>query len=149
MSGVVIEFSDFLSRRRGGTGSSAEAQSATPQFAAVLPPPVTGLLDFRFWEGASGARYVHHVYSLVGCPQLPPAVCLLVAVETGACRLLDVMQLDNEAPSLNLAHIRHRGAMLGATEVHVHLLAATADRSRVAADLAAALLPPGQTTATA
>lgn len=116
--------------------------------ATVAPPPATGLLDFRFWEGASGSRYVHHVYSLIGCPQLPPAVYLLVGIEDGARRVLHVGRIEHDAASLNLAEIRQRGASLGAAEVHVHLLAATSDRAAVAADLAAALTSAGHASAT-
>jgi hypothetical protein len=40
---------------------------------------------------------------------------------------------------LNLAHLRHEGAKLGANEVHIHLLADTADeRDQVEMDLTTA-----------
>jgi hypothetical protein len=41
--------------------------------------------------------------------------------------------------TLNLAHLRHEGAKIGANEVHIHLLAETAeDRAEVEADLTSA-----------
>jgi len=41
--------------------------------------------------------------------------------------------------TLNLAYLRHEGAKIGANEVHIHLLAETAeDRADVEADLTAA-----------
>jgi hypothetical protein len=48
-------------------------------------------------------------------------------------------QTKDDAITLNLAHLRHEGAKLGANEVHIHLLAETAeDRSHVEGDLNAA-----------
>lgn len=74
-----------------------------------------------FWRGTSGHAYVHTVYSLAGCPSLPPASVLLARQVDGAGRMvLDVFGVANSAPSLNLAEVRHRGALMGANEVHVH-----------------------------
>ncbi|MGI9475091.1 MAG: hypothetical protein ACR2PI_00150 [Hyphomicrobiaceae bacterium] len=74
------------------------------------------------WRGASGHAYVHTVYSLAGCPELPPASVLLVKRdEPDAARvILKAMTVEHEAPSLNRADIRQQGALLGATEVHLH-----------------------------
>jgi hypothetical protein len=48
-------------------------------------------------------------------------------------------QTKDDADTLNLAHLRHQGAKIGANEVHIHLLAETAeDRAQVEADLTAA-----------
>jgi hypothetical protein len=48
-------------------------------------------------------------------------------------------QAKDDADTLNLAHLRHQGAKIGANEVHIHLLAETAeDRAEVEADLTAA-----------
>jgi hypothetical protein len=45
-------------------------------------------------------------------------------------------QTKDDAISLNLAHLRHQGAKLGANEVHIHLLAETPDeRAQVEGDL--------------
>ena len=33
---------------------------------------------FHYWRGASGRRYLHSVYTLVGCPALPQANYILV-----------------------------------------------------------------------
>src|SRR6476620_241263 len=33
---------------------------------------------FHYWRGASGRRYLHSVYSLIGCPALPRANYILV-----------------------------------------------------------------------
>lgn len=75
-----------------------------------------------FWHGTSGHAYVHSVYSLAGCPEVPPASVLFVKREEpeGARVVLKVMSVEHDAPSLNRADIRRCGAQLGATEVHLH-----------------------------
>ncbi|KAB2939823.1 MAG: hypothetical protein K8F92_03485 [Hyphomicrobium sp.] len=79
---------------------------------------------FHFWTGASGKRYVHSVYQLLECPPLPAANYVLVRRRTnGRAEALSVGRVNNDAPSLNLAEIRQRGAELAADEIHVHLLA--------------------------
>jgi len=92
-----------------------------------MPSTAAGLKSrFHFWTGASGCRYVHTVYNLVDCPEIPPANFLLVRREvSGLCTVLAIGHLKHAAGSLNLAEIRKRGARLGANEVHVHLLAPT------------------------
>jgi hypothetical protein len=95
---------------------------------------------FRYWRGASGRRYLHSVYSLVGCPALPRANYILVRrYEDGTREALAFGQTKDEAASLNLAHLRHEGAKCGANEVHIHVLADTErERDLVEADLMAA-----------
>ncbi len=79
---------------------------------------------FHFWTGASGKRYVHSVYDLVECPPLPAANYVLVRRDSnGRPHALSIGRTTSSVPSLNLAELRHRGAELGANEVHVHLLA--------------------------
>jgi hypothetical protein len=95
---------------------------------------------FHYWRGASGRRYLHSVYTLIGCPALPQANYILVHHHDDGTRMpLAFGQAKDEATSLNLAHLRHQGAKLGANEVHIHLLAETAEeRAAVEADLTAA-----------
>ncbi len=95
---------------------------------------------FHYWRGASGHRYLHSVYSLIGCPALPQVNYILVRRrEDGTREPLAFGQTKGDANSLNLAHLRHEGAKLGANEVHIHLLAETPEtRDRVEADLAGA-----------
>ena len=95
---------------------------------------------FHYWRGASARRYLHSVYTLIGCPALPQANYILVRRhEDGTRTPLAFGQARDEATSLNLAHLRHQGARLGANEVHIHLLAETAEeRAAVEADLTAA-----------
>jgi hypothetical protein len=88
--------------------------------------------EFRFWTGSSGQRYVHSVFSLIGCPELPSAVYMLMHTDANGVRtLLRVGRTEHDAPSLNLAEIRHRGAQLGANEVHVHFLASSERQRRL------------------
>lgn len=95
---------------------------------------------FHYWRGASGHRYLHSVYSLIGCPVLPQVNYTLVRrLEDGTRKPLAFCQTKGDANSLNLAHLRHEGAKLGANEVHIHLLAETPEtRDAVEADLAGA-----------
>jgi hypothetical protein len=94
----------------------------------------------HFWRGASGRRYAHALYSLIACPPLPRSSYLLVRRDEEDQReVLFVGVADSSAPTLNLAHVRQRGATLGANEVHVHFLAETAEQRRLAVcDLRAA-----------
>ena len=93
------------------------------------------------WAGASGKRYQHSVYGLLECPPLPQAVYLLVRRQAnGALKVLYIAPALSDAPSLNLARIRQRGAALGANEVHAYLLATSAEACRtIACDLRAGL----------
>ena len=95
---------------------------------------------FHYWRGASGRRYLHSVYTLIGCPALPRANYILVRrFEDGTRAALAFGQTRDDTASLNLAHLRHQGAKCGANEVHIHLLAESADsRASVEADLLAA-----------
>jgi hypothetical protein len=100
---------------------------------------------FHFWTGASGKRYVHTVYNLIECPVLPAANVALVRRDAkGRRTVLAITHVANDAPSLNLAEVRRRGAELGANEVHVHLLADTIrDIKHTEFDLRAGLFDAG------
>jgi hypothetical protein len=88
--------------------------------------------EFFFWTGASSHRYVHSVFSLIGCPELPPANYILVSRDPrGRRKILRIGRTEHDAPSLNLAEIRHRGAKLSANEVHVHLLSGSEAQRRI------------------
>jgi hypothetical protein len=95
---------------------------------------------FHYWRGASGRRYLHSVYSLVGCPALPRANYILVRrFDDGTRAALAFGQTKDDAVTLNLAHLRHEGAKCGANEVHVHLLAEDEEaRALVETDLVGA-----------
>jgi hypothetical protein len=137
MTAAVIELAEYVARRCGikPVSTANAAISAKPVQDAKTPTVAAPKFDFCFWQGATGARYVHHVYSLIECPQVPAANYLLFGRdEDGSRRLLHAGMVSHAAPSLNLAEIRHRGATLGAREVHVHLLA-DSDGRRAAIDM--------------
>jgi hypothetical protein len=118
MSAEIIGLAEFRARRAGHALPHATDQA---NIAADLTP------RFHFWTGASGKRYVHTVYSLFDCPPLGIASYVLVRRSNKTERsILAIGRLSHEQPSLNLAEIRQRSAMVGADEVHVHLLATSA-----------------------
>ncbi len=152
MTAAVIELSAYVARR-GGDKSRASAldtvstktghdrPSDIPQVSTNSEQNSVPKFDFCFWQGATGERYVHHVYGLIDCPQVPAANYILFGhAEDGSRRVLHVGMVTHEAPSLNLAEIRHRGATLGAREVHVHVLGTTdGRRAAIEMDLRAGL----------
>ncbi|MGD9868262.1 MAG: hypothetical protein AB7U38_09730 [Hyphomicrobiales bacterium] len=117
------------------------SQAQISQFPANEPAILSrdGIVaePYHYWMGASGARYLHTVYTLRSCPLLPRANFILVRREAnGSRRPLAIGRTMAGAQSLNLAYLRREGARAGANEVHVHLLAETdAERSRVETDL--------------
>ena len=123
--------------------AEVRAQRVTPAVERRAAKAEPRLIErFHFWSGASTKRYVHTVYSLLDCPELPDAVYVLARRDTSGRRSpLTIGRLTHAAPSLNLAEIRQRGATLGANEVHVHLLASTdAEMKLVEFDLRAGQL---------
>ena len=115
--------SDFGADERARKGSQAEA-----------------LAGFEFWSGASGRCYVHSVFSLQTCPELPQANFMLVLRhEDGSRDVRHIGRTTNKSPSLNLAHIRQLGAESAANEVHVHFLGSDErTRTQIAFDLESA-----------
>ena len=109
------------------------------------PGPVArcGVLDEPAASAPGAARpeqrYAHSVFSLIECPPLPRSpTCWCAATPDGSAQVLHIASGASDAPTLNLARIRQRGAMLGANEVHVHVLARTDDeRQLVVCDLRA------------
>ncbi len=122
----------------------AEANETAPWGPADEPALVCAearfAQAFHYWRGASGRRYLHSIYTLIGCPALPRANYILVRRHDDGTRTpLAFGQTKDEACSLNLAHLRHEGAKRGANEVHIHLLAETPqERAAVQSDLTGA-----------
>ena len=92
---------------------------------------------FHYWDGLSGNRYLHSVYKLQECPELPKANYIMVRkLENGEAVPLFIGQTVADATSLNLAHIRQKAACLGANEIHIHVLTDSAsERNEVERDL--------------
>ena len=111
--------------------AEVRARRSNPSPVAPFGGDIEPTDRFHFWSGASGQRYVHSVYSLLECPEIPAANFLLVRRDgAGHREVLAIGRLRHGSSSLNLAEIRLRGARLGANEVHVHLLAPSADERR-------------------
>jgi hypothetical protein len=93
------------------------------------------------WRGASGQRYLHTVYDFVACPPLVDAVIVLVKrTSDGLAVPCHINMTSSDCTSLNLAAIRHRGAVLGVSEVHVHSIAPSEEaRALAVCDLRAGL----------
>ena len=121
MAARIIQLAEVRARRLGIAHNQARLEDTA------------GLTErFHFWSGASGRRYVHTIYSLVECPALPQGNYVLVNRDgRGSRTVLAVGRLTHDASTLNLAEIRHQGSMLGANEVHVHLLAGTSKQSKL------------------
>ena len=120
MSALIIDFAEARERTQSAR-STGQRRAETPAVSGNAP---TGRERFHFWTGNSGARYVHTVYDLVSCPTLPASNYMLIKrTDAGELDVLAIGQVSNSATSLNLAEVRRHGAELGATEVHVHLLA--------------------------
>ena len=95
---------------------------------------------WHVWQGASGRDYAHRVYSLIECPPLCKAAYVLVRrYAQGRCRVLRIGLGQSDAPTLNLAAVRQKGAQAGANEVHVYPAAPEAELRLVACDLRARL----------
>lgn len=124
MSARIINFAEARAAR--GKPRMIETRPTT-----VAEPSPELMQRFQFWTGASGRRYVHTIYTLLDCPALSSANFILVARDADGQRsVLEIGRLGTNAPTLNLAEIRQRGAVLGANEVHVHLLADSARESQ-------------------
>jgi hypothetical protein len=117
--------------------SPARMRAAPAPVPLGLPPQVPARQ--HLWRGASGKAYVHSVYSLIECPPLPKAGYILARRDASGRRTaLHIGLGRSDAPTLNLARVRQRGAQLGANEVHVHFLPASQEaRALVTFDLRA------------
>lgn len=81
---------------------------------------------FHFWRGASSRRYVHIVHGIFECPDIKASNYVLARVDAGGVRTpVRISRTTSAHGSENLAEIRFHAARLGATEVHLHVLADT------------------------
>lgn len=104
----------------------------------ALTRPAAQLVE---WHGASGRVYQHIVYSLIECPRVPEVNYALAYRDVnGERRILKIGRTEHDAQTLNLARIRQEGALLGANEVHLYVLARTdTERAQIEFDLSAGL----------
>lgn len=119
------------------TRSQAVARSG--DYSGSCGEPWGGPSRLAEWGGASGRRYQHLVYDLLACPLAPKANYVLARRDAdGHTTVLKVGRTSHDAPTLNRAQIRHEAAVLGASEVHLHIFARTeAERVRIEHDIAA------------
>ncbi len=129
MTAQVIDFAAAVAQR--ATRASAPRPASTPSPAFNLTH------QHAYWNGASGIRYVHTVFGLLDCPEMPNAnIVLARRAANGRAEALYISRVERDVSSLNLAEIRRTAALLGATEVHVHFLAASAEqRALIEADI--------------
>jgi hypothetical protein len=83
---------------------------------------------FWYWRGASGKKYIHSVYELDDCPPLPGAIYVAVRRQGN---LRTVMALGRFMPfwdNVVTGRSLDRLYASGVTEIHVHLLAKSADQ---------------------
>jgi hypothetical protein len=127
MSAQIIDLAHVRSTRASATALPNAHSEQEPANSTV----------FQFWRGASGNRYVHSIYNLFECPPLPAGNYILVRRDADGTRtVLSIGRTANETGSNNLAAIRQRSALIGANEVHVHLLAGSDTQSAlIEADL--------------
>ena len=105
--------------------------------SALASLPVGGA--FRYWRGQSGRRYLHTVYTLADWPGYAQANVIFVARQGDSRNVVWIGRADDRSEDGDMQALIARMTRLGATEVHVHLLAGS-DRARAAveADLRAA-----------
>ncbi len=135
MSAQIINLAEVRARR---VNAASEANAAVLFDGDATFEKSGKAPQFHFWTGASGQRYIHTIHSLLTCPELPASNYILVRSngKSSSREVLAIGRVGHPTPSMNLAEIRQRGAELGATEVHIHLLATSDEHSRqVARDL--------------
>jgi hypothetical protein len=137
MSAEIIDLAKVRSARTAAAVIISEPIASIDAGVQTTPDP-----QFQFWCGASGTRYVHSIYNLFECPPIPAGNYVLVKRTLDDVRtVVAIGRAAHETSSVNLAMIRQRSALLGANEVHVHLLAGSDTQSQlIEADLQALLV---------
>ncbi len=97
---------------------------------------------FWYWSGRTGRRYIHSVYALGGFPPLPGAVYIATRRHGGVPVAVALGRFPSVLDQGGIERLRRRLGALGATELHVHLLARSENEAEsVRSDLAAAIDP--------
>lgn len=83
---------------------------------------------FWYWRGASGKKYIHSVYAVEDCPPLPGAIYVAVRRQGNLRTVMGVGRFmpfwDNVVTGRSLDRLHASGV----NEIHVHLLAKSADQ---------------------
>lgn len=145
MSASIIDFASAAKSRKTVVASAAlPIAGGVRATAGVIQLPRAAARavdhDFAFWNGISGMRYVHTVYALLDCPEIPDCNIVLVRTSANGDReRLRVMQIETGAGCSNLAEVRRAAAEIGANEIHIHFLAGnTQHRAMIVSDISAA-----------
>jgi hypothetical protein len=98
---------------------------------------------FWYWNGKSGKRYIHSIYSPDGCPPLPGAIYVTVRKLASGQRVpVAVGRFCEEWDYLEALGEDHRLGFSRIDEIHVHLLANDDDSAvAVVKDLEAGIGP--------
>ena len=97
---------------------------------------------FWYWSGRSGRRYIHSVYPLASFPPLPGAVYIASCRHGGVPAAVALGRFPAILDQAGIERLRRRLSALGASELHVHLLARNENEAEsVRSDLAAAIDP--------
>ncbi len=140
LSALGIHFSGATQLSRSSTTHSGSG----PQIEASDRLSIQTATQRRdaFWRGRSGRLYRHQVHALLTCPAPVRSVYVLANRDaSGRAKPLFAGVAASTGPTLNLAHIRRRGAQLGASEVHILEMphaAGSLRHRRIAQDLRAA-----------
>jgi hypothetical protein len=117
------------------TVSAGQAPSAGPRELALRSVSSAHTSRFTAWRGRSGRRYVASSFAIADGEALSFADSVLIAVDYGR----NILSVRDAGPwGLEAAVQRWRDEVeaAGAAEIHVHLIAATAeDRRKAVADL--------------
>ncbi len=137
MTAQVIDFATAASQRAKLASRVAAPRSSFGPSPTFKSPGFDLAHQHAYWNGASGIRYVHTVFGLLDCPEIPNAnIVLARRAANGRAQALYIGRVERDTQSLNLAEIRRTAALLGATEVHVHFLATSAEqRERIETDI--------------
>lgn len=93
-----------------------------------------------FWAGKSGRLYRFTVHSLIECPAPGRGTYILATRGPAGVKAKYIGAAASRVGTVNLARVRHRGAVLGAAEVHfLPVTGTTSDLRRIVRDLRAAV----------
>ena len=98
---------------------------------------------FWYWQGKSGTRYIHSIYSPENCPPLPGAIYITVQkLSSGRRVAVDVGRFCEDWDYVEGVIEDHRVGFSSINEIHVHLLAKSDDNAeQVVKDLLAGIGP--------
>ena len=96
---------------------------------------------FWYWQGASGRRYIHSIYTPGNCPPLPGAIFVAVhRFHDGRRLALETGRFDDDRDFARTAGGEFSCGLRRVDEIHVHLLAGSHEEAgAVLADIEAGI----------